>query len=298
MKSTFLFLTIFVPMILMARERKTIYFPDGKVQYEYEMDGHIFDGRFSGYYESGKLRMKGYFTQNQKTGRWRFWDDRGVLRSERFYTSNLEYIVTNEYDSAGHRIPLGQSKLRSSVSCDFQDYMFSNKYLSVINKDHQANVSLFEEDGLIPLLLKDAVCGKITAYTNDRFMETVQAKSLASVNPAGIVSVLIKEVYYCCFANQIMNNQVVGICPVIMENGRPKEIGWFYVPKLSVRPDMIRKIRNHEFASTILKTSIKDPTSRLRAVSANENDLMRLTLIEFEANAILYTMDREMVATL
>ena len=78
-----------------AREKKIVYYPNGKVQYEYEMEGHLFDGRFTSYFETGKLRIKGQFINNQKSGLWRVWDEKGLLRSERNYTIYCKQICIN-----------------------------------------------------------------------------------------------------------------------------------------------------------------------------------------------------------
>ena len=298
MKRTLTILAVFLCTVVNARERKAIYYPDGKVQYEYEMEGHLFDGRFTCYYETGKLRMKGQFLNNQKTGLWRVWDEKGYLRSERNYTNNLVFTIVNEYDSSGTKLRQMTAEQRSSLSCGFRDYMFSNKYISRIDKEDAINAELFAEDGLVATLFCNASTGNTAIFSEDRFITTVKKSALASYQPSDIVSVLVKEVYYCCFKDQAMNNQVLGICPVVMEDGKPKELGWFHVPEISFKQDILRKISNHEYLSTIIKTSVKDPSSKLREVGERENDLLRIMLVEFEASAILYTMDNQMLANL
>src|SRR5688572_20009423 len=104
MRPLLLFMFVFSFFMAGAREKKTVYYPNGKVQYEYEMEGHLFDGRFSSYFETGKLRIKGQFINNQKTGHWRVWDEKGLLRSERNYTNNKNFSVVSETDSTGTKI--------------------------------------------------------------------------------------------------------------------------------------------------------------------------------------------------
>ena len=47
-----------------------------------------------------------------------------------------------------------------------------------------------------------------------------------------------------------------------------------------------------------VKTTVNDPGFKFRDVKEKENDLLRLMLLEFEANAILYTIDQQMLANL
>ncbi|MFL5773618.1 MAG: hypothetical protein ACJ75F_10695, partial [Flavisolibacter sp.] len=66
---------------------------------------------------------------------------------------------------------------------------------------------------------------------------------------------------------------------------------------IAVKKESLEKIRNHQYTSTIIKTTVQDRSNRFRNVAEDENDMLRLMLVEFEANAILYTIDQQFFVT-
>ena len=288
---TLLFLSAFFCFFLAsAKEKKVILHPNGKVQYEFEKDGFMLDGRFSCYYESGKLRIKGAFKSNQKTGQWRYWDENGRLRTERNYTSNQEFTVVHEYDSAGLKTR-SSSFITEEGNCDSKDYFFTHSYISSIDKDKEVNRELFSENGFVDLLLQDLVNGGSVLYKDEGFTETAAKRTVGSYHHGQVVSLLVRENYHWCTKEQNLNNQLMGVCPVVMENGQPKELGWVYVPRSILDPSMLKKIKDHAYAAVVTKSTANDAGFRLQNVNSNENDLLRLKLIVMEANAILYMID-------
>ena len=299
MKSSFLLALLFFCIAVNARERKTVYYSSGKVQYEYETEGFLFDGKFSSYYETGRLRMKGQFNSNQKAGLWRVWDEKGLLRSERNYRDNENFTILSETDSSG--IKIRQNVDMSQViplKTEFSDYLFKHSFLSSMDRTETANSELFANGGLIDDLFEKLTNGTVQAFSEYRFVTAVNKKSFSSYKFTDIVALLIKEDYYCTFSKPTMSNNIVGICPVVMENGKRKELGWLYVPDLNFKPEIFEKIRKHLYPSLILKTTINDPAFKLHDVDSRDNELARLMLTEFEANIILYSIDRQSVANL
>jgi len=284
-------------MAVFAKENKLILYPNGRVQYEYEVEGHMFQGKFSSYYESGKLRMKGQFVNNQKSGLWRVWDEKGLLRSERMYTDNLNFILLHQWDSSGARITISTEEQHMHGNCGFTDRLFSHRYISTIDAGAEENKELFEKGGLVNVLLESIMNGEAVAFADDRFVYLANKPNLSCYEKNDVVALLVKEEYYCCATDQNMKNTLMGVCPVVMENGKRKELGWFYVPDIAVKKESLEKIRNHQYTSTIIKTTVQDRSNRFRNVAEDENDMLRLMLVEFEANAILYTIDQQFFVT-
>jgi hypothetical protein len=272
-----------------AKEKKLILHQNGKVQYEYETEGVMLDGRFSCYYETGKLRIKGQFKANQKTGQWRYWDQNGMLRAERIYTGNQQFTVVQEYDSTGARV--SSSHHTGKTDCDFKDYFFTHKYISIINNKDPLNLELFTENGFVSQLLHQVHMGNLDMFTQDNLETPVNKATVLNYDYNNIVSILVKETYHWCSKEQTLNNKVVGICPLVMEKGNIKELGWVYAPGLTSLHAAVSKMRDHAYASVVTKTTATDAGIRLQDVLPGENDLMRLLLIQFEANAILYKID-------
>jgi hypothetical protein len=293
MKPTCLLAACLLSLALFAREKKLILHSNGKVHYEYEMEGALLDGKFSCYYENGRLRMKGQFDSNQKTGLWRVWDEKGILRSERNYTGNEIFISLNEWDSTGTRRPGDQ---QVDTPCDFGDYLFSHRFLSSISREPEENKPLFDENGTVYSLIRQAFNGKITVFADEKLIYPRCASDFSCIKADDISEVLVKEQYNCCASSQVMHNKLIAICPIVVKDGIKKELGWFAADGLTTET-ALDGIRQHRYSSVILKTTVHDPSFRLKDVSASENDQLRLMLIEFEASAILYSQDNRLLVT-
>ncbi len=289
-----LFLAAFAAgMTVYAKENKLVLYSNGKVQYEYEVEGYMFQGKFSSYYESGKLRMKGQFIQNQKTGLWRVWDEKGLLRSERNYSGNLNFTLLHQWDSSGARILPQHDAQGMHTHCGFTDRLFSYRYINSIEADVVDNQELFETGGFVNSLLLSIRDGSALALAVDQSSFMASHLNRACYEQKDVVALLFKEEYFCCATDQNMKNNLLGVCPVVMENGKRKELGWFYIPEFAVKKEVLQKISDHQYASTIVKTTANESTYRFRAVNSQENDRLRLMLVEYEANAILYTIDQQ-----
>jgi hypothetical protein len=280
-----------------AREKKLILHANGKVQYEYEMEGFMLDGRFSCYYETGKLKVKGQFSKNKKTGLWRVWDEKGLLRSERMYTSNLDFEIISQSDSTGARI----KQVTESASDDNAgNPLFMHRFLHHISKAPTANHELFDQNGIVEKAILKIQEGKLAAYTDDRLSTPLNIAGTLCYTAQDIVAIKMKEEYACFGGDEpAMVNKLLSVCLVINDKGNEKEMGWIYAAdlwKLDNADGQLSKIRDHQYASRITKTTIDDRSFKLRDVSSNEVDKLRLMLIEFEAAAILYVIDQQSVA--
>src|SRR5215213_3424787 len=251
MKPSLLLLFLFIAAMACAKEKKTILYSNGRVQYEYEMEGHFFDGKFSSYYENGKLRMKGQFLRNLKSGSWRVWDEKGLLRSERNYIDNENFTIISECDSTGAKIRRAINIKDNTGTNYFEDALFIHRYISSIEKSGEENAGLFSENGFIQSTINEAAEGGLTIFNDDRF---VSPNNKPDILPAksNLVSLLIKEEYKCSAASQTMNNKLLAICPVVIENGKRKELGWIYLPDIKFNSEALVRIKNHQYFSTIL----------------------------------------------
>ncbi|HEU4472234.1 MAG TPA: hypothetical protein VFR58_14175 [Flavisolibacter sp.] len=295
-----LFLTmLFCSMAAPAAEKKTILYASGKIQYEYELEGHLMEGQFSAYYESGRLKIKGQFRHNQKTGLWRVWDENGLLRSERKYSNNHQFVLINQWDASGIRIKEVKENavFVQAGGCETNDELFRHHYLSIIGRGFPANEFLFEECGLADSLLTEAKAGRLTAYADDRMTGGVSQARLARYGAADITALKIKEEYACCAYTQSMNCRLMAICLVVTEDGVEKELGWFYPPLIKNNAAAMQQIRDHEVPGRVIATTVNDLAFSFRQVSERDSETARLMLFEMEASAILYTLDNRSMAS-
>lgn len=86
---------------LFANQPKVILYPNGNKHFEYEVKNDLYNGPFTSYFENGKVRMIGCFSNNQKTGVWTTWDANGTMRSQRKYADDYTFEILNEWDAKG-----------------------------------------------------------------------------------------------------------------------------------------------------------------------------------------------------
>ena len=68
-------------------------FPSGNIRERYTLLEGKFDGKYTAYYENGKLRGEGFYKKNIMVGEWRYYYSNGNLQSiQRFEDNKLTYI--------------------------------------------------------------------------------------------------------------------------------------------------------------------------------------------------------------
>ena len=81
LKNLFFLLFISTGTLAVAQgEKKSYYYPDGKVRCEVNVYNGNYVGEWMFYYESGIKLKKGYFKNSVPDSLWIFWDEEGRLQ--------------------------------------------------------------------------------------------------------------------------------------------------------------------------------------------------------------------------
>ena len=293
MKAFLLAVAVSVALLTSASEKKTVLYANGRVQYEYETEGQFFNGRFAAYFENGKLQIRGQFTNNQKTGTWRVWDENNILRSERLYTNNNNFTIVSEWNAEGVKTRSQATPPAQHSECDQKDYLFLQRYVSYLSREEQENEFVFGDNGIVKKIIDQLNLGSLSAFSESNFVTIVNKFRYSCTEFSHITGIKIKEEYFYCSVDQSMKNKITGVCLMVKEGNVEKELAWIYMPDLQLDTLLAKQLTDHQFASTIIKTTVDDPSFKLRDVPTSENDQLRLSIIHSEATAILYGLEHE-----
>lgn len=81
--------------------KETVYFPDGKVQYERTWVMGKLDGEGLHYHRNGNLHYKESYDNGRKTGAWTFYDENGTIVQGITYSGTNQADGTYDYYHAG-----------------------------------------------------------------------------------------------------------------------------------------------------------------------------------------------------
>jgi len=293
---------------LLATTQKIIYYPNGNKHFEYESNNAIMDGSFTGFYENGKMKIKGQFASNQKTGLWTVWDQNGTMRSQRKYADNYSFEIVKEWDSVGNLIDaaITQQKnkrlleARAKGNIVDRSIQYMQRYFKEIPAGNQENKFLFDSNLFFNFLMGQADKKMLQAFKDDRFVTiNTDLTQLQSYRQGTVVSYIIKEDLLYTNDHQAMQTRAIGICPVVEMNGAKQEVGWFYIPDVRSRrdandriEDIITRLEQHNFSGTVVKTTVNAGTWEIRAIAAGESDAVSLSPLDFEAGAWIYSIDK------
>lgn len=233
---------------------------------EFTITYHKDNGRYSGKYQSTyskneSLRATGTLLNGKRIGEWIVYDTLGNVLVKRNYldknTFSPKLNVRNDLD---YTISKG-----APITT-----LYSKRLWREIPTDK--NEIIFKGNLVAGALLKLASNNSIKSYSpvNDEFKFPVRYDSLRNVYQK-VIAFKIKEDNYYNKYTQLMETQIIGICPVVEVNGKHKDIAWFYFPefitmlKENIETPSYRTILeifdNRNFHSFITKESNKNDIS-------------------------------------
>ena len=292
-------------------EKKVIYYPSGSKHFEYEIKSGLLNGPVTGYYENGKIKLQGQLKNNQKTGIWTAWDEKGVKRAERKFLDDYSFEIIKEWDADGKAIDAAiiQQKnerligARSKVIIE-KHSVYVLRFWKDIKPGEASNSFLFEGNSFYDFLITQACDKKLAVYTEDRFINKItDFELLTSYKNATVTGYKLKEDLVFTRDKEVMHTVVHGICPVISINGETKELGWFYLPFIRNQrhateaiDEAVTKLEKRNYSGIISKTTINTFGRDVHPVQPADSDFYLLAPIEYEAQVWIYFMDKQSVA--
>ncbi|HEX6427783.1 MAG TPA: hypothetical protein VF008_08865 [Niastella sp.] len=301
MKKNMLFISsLLFATVLFANEKKAIYYANGNKHFEYVTTNELLNGELIAWYENGHLKIKGQFKNNQKNGVWTVWDANGIMRAQRKYEDDYSFQIIKEWDSTGRLIDPAiieqkNERLIAARSKEMKEKQmrYLQRHWKSITADKAANDFLFKDNLFFNYLITQASKKTMTVYNDDRCVNRNEdIQSIKAYKDVAAVEYIIKEDLTYTRDHQVMHVNVLTICPVVLINGERKKVGWFYVPHVCINKqatdeidEIVTKIENHHFASTVIKSTVHATNKEGDAVTPEESDAINLSTLDYEANA-------------
>lgn len=291
-------------------EKKTIYYPNGNKHFEYEINSGLLNGAVAGYYENGKIKLQGQLKNNQKTGIWTTWDEKGNKRSERKFLDDYSFEIINEWDGNGKAVDptIIQEKNDRLIAARSKTIVqkqlrYIHRFWKEIRPGEVANNFLFENNALYDFLITQSGNKILQAFSDDRFVNVIYDYDLIkSYKNAKVEGYLVKEDLLFTQDKEAMQTVVLGICPLISINGETKQVGWFYIPDIrnnrqstDAIEEIVTKLEKHNYSGIINKTTLNSKSREEHEVQPAESDFYLLAPIEYEAQVWIYFMAKQTV---
>ncbi len=285
-------------------QQKSIYYPSGFVHYSYNVKNQKLDGEFASYYENGMVSAKGSFSGGQKTGKWQAWDSSGVLRTSRLYRNNADFDLLAEWTADGTRIEEEKVKKKNETLKNAglsNDVIYVERYWKRILPG-QANEELFWSE-FRNSLIERITSKEIYVFQEDRFVHVLSPAEATAQLKTQPASYLIKEQHSFLANNQQMQTKIIGV-GMAYYDGEKENIYWLYYPdmepvllKMPVpAPAIAARLSEQSFVSEIDMTTYLSRNFQARKVSENEKNMLLLREADFEAQAWIYLLNKELLA--
>jgi len=308
MKNLFSCLLLLSFALARAQEKKIIYYPNGNKHYEFGMKNDLLDGRFSCYYENGVMMMNGTLSNNQKISQWMAWDQQGILREIRNYTTGNQFEIINEWDKNNHQILPGiinEKNMRiiqaanNITSPDWDQVLINRRLWKTIKKEGSVNDFLFAGDNFFNALIDGLKNNELSVFEDDRFVYVKNKAIVNDLKNANVVEYRIKEDVTYYKEQKTIRRRIIGICPVIQEDCNLREIGWFYWPDVVAAyssdkdfQPIMSNLHNQVYAGTVIKTTLDtSKKQKWREVNPDESLLIQLRILQDEASIWIYQVD-------
>lgn len=249
----FVTIAVFAISMMASAQNTSLSYNDTSYAVTYHVKNGLLHGKYISYYANGNKRAEGYFTNNNRSGKWTVYDRSGKKVVVRKYTSlfNYERIFPKPYRK-------GPASLLSEPVYAASNYSGGvNKYFNLERRhvvyakrswqfiDAEKNKMLFSSDTLMACLKTALKNDSVTAYSNsdDEFrtpLSGTEALQILSANKS-IAGFLIRE--DAIFDNQrfLMENRIIGLCPLVKDNnGQYKALFWIYLPQFNKSLSLVK----------------------------------------------------------
>ncbi len=209
-------------------QTETRKYNDNNVYVNYTVTKGMLNGSYIAYYENGKKKAEGEFSDNVRVGKWSVWDSVGKLCIQRVYTNSFDYEVI------APRIPNGPAKLLSAplykptrnIDSCFKYYYLEERQVIwskrtwsfIYNKD---NPLLGKNNKMFDLLYKQMIAHNIKLYKfinwdwDKSFFDTIDISKLPfDTSRFEVIGFLTKEDWFYNIDMGIMDSRLLGLCPI------------------------------------------------------------------------------------
>ena len=283
--------------VQLQAQQKNIYYPSGFVQFSYQVKDGRLNGDFVSYYENGFVKAKGNFIQGQKQGIWKAWDTSGILRTERNYRDNYDFDIVAEWTKTGcglspDEVSSKNKKLHTSTSA-MDDVIYRQRFWKKA-LPVATNSKLYNNE-FRNLLIKGIGDGTIAVFSDDRFVHVIPVITATQLLNETPIEFITKEDHIFSGGDQQMKYRMIGLGLSYKEQESEKTI-WIYYPDLLTKlpgNEVVKGFQNNLFITEIDKTTAQSRENSSRKVQENEKIFLLLGEADYEAQAWIYLLNKD-----
>ena len=246
-----------IPFTLISKKYKNGIKID-TLRYQYKIDTLF--GKYNGKIEikkGDKIFIKGKLKNNQKFGKWKYYD---TISNKPFLTREYK----NDYEFNTLKTKIGfpkknyhlekniKSKVVTHPNVEVNDIIYTFYYFSYI-PNSKSNNYIFEKDALW-LKLKKLINSieKIHLYKDSGFREELvksEYQKFIKNNQIKIIGYKISESYYFDKTFESSQTRLISICPIAQIDNKNKDLFWLFYPEIRENLANQQLIINNELTS-------------------------------------------------
>ena len=158
----------------------TIYYPTGEARYvqSYDIWGDL-TAEWINYYKNGQIKQKGYYSNGQASGMWKYYNEDGTLQKKEFIeldTNCVRFVALWDSETIAQKIGKSKRWVFRNYTVDVWDRNTSNnkkKKVTQLRASSYAEILDFNEDHY---LVKAPMDGKI-GWINKSHVKTISIKN-------------------------------------------------------------------------------------------------------------------------
>ena len=158
----------------------TIYYPTGEIRYvqSYDIFGDL-TGEWINYYKNGKIKQKGYYSNGQVNGIWKYYNEDGTLQREELIeldTNCVKFVALWDSETISQKIKESKRWVFRNYTVDVWDRnTSSNKKNKVTELRASSYAEIIDFNGN-DYLVKAPMDGKI-GWINKSHVKTISIKN-------------------------------------------------------------------------------------------------------------------------
>ncbi|MFA6260001.1 MAG: hypothetical protein WC760_00905 [Bacteroidia bacterium] len=200
------------------------------------------DGKYTSFYNNGKKKAQGLFNNNNRTGIWSVWDEKGKLMLQRNYSNPFEFTIL--YPAIAKNPKSGYKFERDSIGCYKHPDIYPEKILAAFRKwriiEPAFNPSLFEDSRLFLLVNDLVIKQKVRVYTDDSLKGI---KKIADMNDREFRVVAFKtmEDWFVDDDRLTAEKYTVAISPMVVYKNTTDTISFYWLELNELRPFLVKE---------------------------------------------------------
>lgn len=224
---------------LYGNSQVKIYNKDGVLNTSIDTLHGFFNGTFLKFHRNGKKAIQGTFKDNQKIGKWIFYDTLGKPIIKRVYTNSYQFEDKSIPRAEIYPLHRNANNLIEYPQVATKDILSGENVFHYIEKN-KYNDLLFKNDILWKIITKYvADSTKLEIYKNSEFIKQMSPTEItAKLNKYKfeLIGYKTKEYLYFSTKTKMTESRILGICPVVYlpEFKIYVDMFWIYYP--TIRP--------------------------------------------------------------